>query len=600
MDDIKKTTPFCIKPAFAFILLPALAFLFNWPYLKGRFALDDIVIYNAFSQTPLRFPLWKGVWTGFDHSVFRSYWWVDPDTSAAFWRPIPSLLIEASMYLFNRNAFPLHFLSILLHGGIAVGLYLLVKKLTGHNILALVSGLFFVACEDFTMTVGWISTITDLFCVLFILISLIAHIDWLRGRNPWAMIVSIAALILALGCKETAVIAPVAILLTNLFMPDGVDENDFNWKKLGQRTAKMFRDTLSWLPSVVVLALYLAIYKTFFLGALKSLLYNNPFDDPVGYISQLVLQLPVFWLGTFSPALINLPLFFPDLTKPLSIAGVVVFTAWIIAFLPFRKHSLALWAFILYIIALLPQVCTDASSRGLYFPGIPGNILIAMVALTIGPIAGRMGQEAEIKSRWTRFMGWMAIFGILIPGILLSIAMPFSFLPALEKPEKDFSTAILDIEGQGYDHVVFLNASEFLLSIYASEYMAYLLDDPPDISLLSAAYGVFSLERTGETSFIIRTDRKGWLSNFVARALRTEPMMRVGRTYERGIFNATIVETTEDSRDALAVEFDFKIPLDDPGLLFLRWNGDSFEPLDISNLEVGETTELADTSDMSV
>ena len=55
---------------------------------------------------------------------------------------------------------------------------------------------------------------------------------------------------------------------------------------------------------------------------------------------------------------------------------------------------------------------------------------------------------------------------------------------------------------------------------------------------------------------------------------------------------------TEDNSDALAVRFELYKPLDYPGWLFLRWNGESFEPLDITELDIGETVELADTSDI--
>ena len=50
--------------------------------------------------------------------------------------------------------------------------------------------------------------------------------------------------------------------------------------------------------------------------------------------------------------------------------------------------------------------------------------------------------------------------------------------------------------------------------------------------------------------------------------------------------------------DGDAVRFDMKQPLDDPGTAFFHWNGVAYEPLDITGLAVGESMELADTSDI--
>ena len=596
MINNSEKIPLLNRPAFVVFLLVAISLLLNWPYLKGGYSIDDIVIYNSLQQTPLPFSHWKGVWAGFDMSSFSSIWWIDPETSIAFWRPIPSLVIEAFMRIFDRNAFPLHLLSILLHGGIAAGIYIFVRKITKKNLLALIAGLLFVACEDHSMTIGWIATITDLFSGFLIMIAMIAHVEWLQKRKPGALITSIVALILALGSKESAVLAPIGILLINLFMPNGVDCDSFEWPKTGKAIKRVFRDIPSWLPQVLAFAAYILIYRVFFTEKLVSLLYISPLSDFGGYLSALLIRLPVLWLGTFSPALINFIMFMPDLLTPMAIAGAVIFIAWLIALWPFRNRPLTLWSFVLYIIALLPQVCTDPSSRGLYFPFIPASIIIALVASSIGPLRRVTLLVDQIKSRWTIFIGWMSIFGILIPGIFLSIAMPYYLLPGLEKPEHDFRTAIPYIEEGNYDNVVFLNASGFMLALYAWDYMEYLMDDPPDVSLLSAADGIFALERTGENSFIIRDDRPGWLGNFVARALRADPEFSVGKRYSQGIVDATVIETTEDSLDVLAVEFRFEIPLDDPGILFLRWNGETFEPLDIASLEIGEEVELADTS----
>ena len=119
-------------------------------------------------------------------------------------RTVPdSLLFEASVGVFGERAFPLHLFSILAHGLVGGTLFLLVRRVTDRPLLALLAGLLFLSCEDHSMGVGWISTMTDLVCVLFVNIALIAHALWLEKRRSWLMAVSLAAVVPALLSKES-------------------------------------------------------------------------------------------------------------------------------------------------------------------------------------------------------------------------------------------------------------------------------------------------------------------------------------------------------------------------------------------------------------
>jgi len=581
----------------AVIALALLAIVLNLPYLTGSFNLDDFIVLNGLTQQDYSFFTWCGVWSTDNVPSFDNIWWEGPNWRVSFYRPLPILVFEGSIRLFGEHPFPLHLISLLLHAGIVVGLYSLVRKLTGRPGLALLTGLFFVTCEDLSISVGWISTATDLWAVLFIILALLGHVHWLQRRKYPALIGSMLALILALGCKETAVVAPVAILLLTLFMPAGTDNDTTDPKGFRYRITQIIKDPLSWLPSLVILIVYLAVYKGLNLGAMNNLGYVNPLSDPGKYLAHAMLHLPIFWLATFSSIPPFLTAYFPATLMPMAILGVGAFTMWLIALWPFRRHSLVRWALIVYLLALLPQVCPDASERGLYFPMITASILLALVACTIGPLARRMVPRPPIGTRWTRFVGWFAVVGILFTGTLFSALRPWALVPAMAKPEQQIRTAIPAIEQYRPEHVVLLNASDIMVTPYPYDIIDLFSSHVPGVWLLSAAHGVFTLERTGDSSFVVRTDRAGWTDNAVARIFRTQPVLKPGYRYEKTIFTATIIETTAEGSDALAVRFDMVQPLDYPGWLFLRWNGQSYEPLDIAALKVGESVLLADTSD---
>jgi len=228
---------------------------------------------------------------------------------------------------------------------------------------------------------------------------------------------------------------------------------------------------------------------------------------------------------------------------------------------------------------------------------IPASILLALVAGTIGPLARRMVPRPLVGTRWTRVVGWITVVGVLFTGTLFSALRPWALVPAMAKPEQHIRSAIPAIEQYRPEHAVMLNAADIMTTPYPCDIIQRFSNHVPGIWLLSAAHGVFTLERTGDSSFVVRTDRAGWTGNAVARIFRTQPVFKPGYRYEKEIFTATIIETTADVSDALAVRFDMVQPLDYHGWLFLRWNGQSYEPLDIAALKVGETVLLADTSD---
>ena len=116
--------------------------------------------------------------------------------------------------------------------------------------------------------------------------------------------------------------------------------------------------------------------------------------------------------------------------------------------------------------------------------------------------------------------------------------------------------------------------------------------------VLSSINAVVSVERVDERSFVVRSDRSGWLTNMFAGMLRSRGRPRPDRVFERGIMTASFVEMTKSGRAILAVRFDLDHPLDDPRTLFLQWDGDTFRPIDLAALPVGHSVTLADTSDV--
>ncbi len=579
------------------LVLVGAALLFNWYYLTGGFQGDDIIFLNMFREDPLPFDRWRGPWSVDEHPCFERLWWVTESSfSGAFWRPVPGLVLEGSIRLFGERAFPLHLLSLLLHAGVGAALYWLVFRLLHNRALAFLAALFFVACEDHSMSVGWISTMTDLICVLAVLLSLLAWLRWLRERRLLFLVLSLAALAVAMGSKESAAAAPLGLAILGILMPDG-RAGPVRDGELGARLRGMWRSTACWLPPLLLLGVYLVLYRAMGLGGMNSLFYVDPFSDPGRFVSHMAAHMPIMWLAALSPVPPSVVLFQPDLFVPLAACGVLVAVAFLIALLPLRRNKLVVWAFLMFLGALVPQMGTDAGERLLYFPMVFGSILLAHVAARIAPLALRLYVSSPAPPLFTRTMGWWAMAAVLLPGVVLSAVMPFVYLPSLEQPSNDVATVADHLDGRD-QAVILVNGPNPFITLYVNDVLTWRRGIPTEVWLLAAPNAKMSLERVGDASFELRADRSGWLTNIFARIVRTESVLKRGAVYDRKFFSATLLELTGSKKDVLAVRFDMKQPLDDPGVVFFQWGRNAYEPLDLSSLEKGKVLNLADTSDL--
>jgi hypothetical protein len=382
-------------------------------------------------------------------------------------------------------------------------------------------------------------------------------------------------------------------------MPEGRDEETaLGLKTVRKRIPKFFRDWPSWVPALTVLILYLGLYSTLKFGGMNNLLYIDPLASPGRYLSHLIFNMPVMWLATLSPVPPSLYMFFPSTLLPLAVAGLVLFALWTWALFPFLRRPLVLWALVTYFLALLPQMGTDASERGLYFPLAAAGILLAISLVQINPLARRSMPKGPRAPIFTRIFGWYLLVGVLVTGLALSAYLPFSYLSSFTGLERDALTAKPFLEERKPDHVLVLNTSSPFITFYLEGTLEYHLGYPVDLRVLSACNAVVSVERTGDTSFVIRSDRKGWLSNMFAKLFRTDPRLQEGKVYQNNLFSATLLELTPDETDVLAVRFDITKPLADQSLLFLYWDGEGFRIMDFSTLEGGKEVILADTSDV--
>lgn len=572
-----------------FIML-AVSMGLNWPYLDSGFTADEIVIIHAMQQKPLPYSRWQGAWSGdaSDISWFGNPWWAEPGAIGGFFRPIPSLVIEASVRIFGYTAFPLHLLAVLLHGAIGFLVFLFLKNLTRRRALPLLAGAVYVICEDHSMSVGFISFITDILCVFFIGLSLVFHLSWLKRRKVTSLVGALLTMIAAFGCKETAAVGPLALILTSFIFPRGVDDET---SSLRMKLSTFLRDPLSWSPALSIMIIFLGLYKGLNLGGMNNLSYIDPVSNPISYAGHLVLHLPVMWLAALSPILPSILMFESRLLLPLSGLGLMFFIFFLVALRHLWKRNLVIWAFLLFHVALLPQLGTDAGERLLYFPFVFFSIIIASLMLEIPLLARRFTRVNAEAPRIARIFGWYLLIGVVVLGLLISVATPFYYVKYAKTYLEGPLSAAPHIS-ETDKHIIILNAPDFFALLMTDSLLEQETGRSLDSYILSAHNAKASIERTGERSFTVSMNRKGWLTNFLAEAFRSQPRLEKGRTYRKSLFDATLLQLTQDQTDALTVQFDWHRPLKSPSVLFLFWNGKSFQPLNMGSLPMNEKIPL--------
>jgi hypothetical protein len=343
---------------------------------------------------------------------------------------------------------------------------------------------------------------------------------------------------------------------------------------------------------------YLVLYRLGGFGV-STLMYLNPMSAPAAYLENLALGFPIMVLAAVTPIMASFAMFVPALAPWLAGMGAVValLLAW--GLRPIVREPAVAFGVAMFVIALLPQLATLPSERLLYFPLVFGSYPVARLVLEAGPLARRLWPARAVELPLiTRLCAWSLAFGMVLPGLILSAVYPTMFAKSLDQPKTELASAAAVLGGQAPARVVVLNTSGMFLTIYVADVLQQLAERRLRVHVLSSAHAAFSLERLTDHAFVLRADRKGWLSNMFALLVRTEPELLVGAVHPQHGFTATVLEITPDAEDVLAVRFDFHEPIDADSTLLLSWTGSRFVSLDYAAIEDGEIRPLADTSNI--
>ncbi len=548
------------------------------PYLGMGFSADDFFFVNML-EGAIPYDRLQGFWSGGEGSFqsLGSLWWAEIGPEAGFLRPLASWALTLLYRLFGRNAVPYHAALAMLHGLGAFSAFLVLRQVSGRDAPALLAALLFLVCEDHAMTVAWITTITDLLCALFLNLAFLCHIVARGARKAWLFALSLALFLAAMASKETAAVYPLMVAAYEFFYPQGTAPLEGEVRVgLMARLRLFLRGWWAWAIPLALLAAYMALYRVL-LPPMRSLMYADPFTQPGRYLALALANLPVMFAGLLTQMLPSLVLMFPGILPFVSAAGLLLVALLLWALYPYRRER-ALWlALVIFILGLLPGLAAEVGERLLYFPSAYGLFVLAWLIMQIRPLHRRFTPDAPPGVRilgpaW----GWYSLVSALVLPIILLFVYPWMWIPSFRLPEQSVLDSLPLIDAGQHQHVVYLNTNSSFNTFYLPEIYRYHRGQYIDMRLLSSFNGRLSARQESEHALALKTGDAGWLDNMFARVLRVTPELEVGDVYSTPLFTATLLAVTPGGQDVQAVRFEFVLPLDDPSLLFLYYDGGSY------------------------
>jgi len=319
-----------------------------------------------------------------------AFWIMKAEYTVAGWRPV-------FMHLFSMGW---HFVCCLLVGALAM-------RCLGRRFWATVAASLMAIHPGHTATVYWVACQTELMATAFLLIGLLAyarHAGWrqrmfMRGheapgsttRRPPAVtpagIVAVVCYALALGCRENAVLFPVACWAGDRLCGSG-RRRWIRWEHAAM---------------ACVLAVYLVLRWSMLGGfPLPDKPYLMPITDP-GFPKYALDKISIYMIALFAyvPVVpIGGRMFFT--ARPVWLYGGLAGTAAIVLliWLAYRCRRSVLWPIVWMACLFAPVIPVFASSHHLYLPGVAMAVLMAAGLAALGGLTWRRGNRAPRALTW--------------------------------------------------------------------------------------------------------------------------------------------------------------------------------------------------------
>jgi len=549
--------------------LVALSLLLSSTSLLTEFAADDH-LHRVLSQAQ---PTLLGVKPRpFDLFVFASGdttenrqlmdagifpWWAAPDVKLAFMRPVSSLVYRLDHLLWPDSAAAMQAHSLLWLGLSLLAVWHFYARFAGPRWVAALALALYALDDARGPTVGWISNRNALIALTLSVPTILWHDRWCKQRLRASVLWSVLALALGLLAGESAV-ASVGYLVAYAWHLD----------RRPWRTR-----LLSLVPYVVVVAAWRITYVALGYGVRASGVYVDAGTEPLTFLGLLAQRAPLLLTGQLGLPWSDLGVLYPFVGPRVPMMALLGTTAGLLllalACAPLLKEDrLARFFLTGMLLATVPVCSTFPADRLLSFVGLGGMGFVA-----------RVMSHALTDSRRTRTVLVAGMFGVvhLVLGPLL--------LP-LRARSMETVAQWYDLAERSVPQTADITDKTLILvSVPGDPFAAFIpiirasRGQPHAARQRWLATGLTQIEIERLSARALRVTPLGGFVQFeIDRMMRSpERTFRVGQRIELDGIRIAVEAVTATGRP-LTVRAEFDRDLEDPTLVWMRWDRSGFVP----------------------
>ena len=365
----------------ALFLIVAATVLVYANSLSGAFLFDDTkqIVGNPALRS------WGNVLRAFTSDVWSfQRGMLTKDIPPPYYRPLFTAYLTVNYKLFGLWEPGWHLMNLLIHTGVTVTVFFLIKRLSGDQLIATLAALVFALHPAHVESVSWISGIPDPLAALFYVPSLIWYVRYRTEGGQKFLVASVIAYGLSALCKETPLVLPVVFIV---------------WESTRAQpkqslSARVRQVALTLIPYGVVGGAYLALR----FAVLGRLSWKHPFmaqvpdaaiwmTVPYVFVSYLRHLVAPFYLSLIYGTSFITTVGDPRFLLPLALIVALAILLW-----TYRKRLDApVWiALALIVVPLLPVLNLKVfhyeyiiQDRYLYLPSIGFCYLIAALIVQL-------------------------------------------------------------------------------------------------------------------------------------------------------------------------------------------------------------------------
>ncbi|MEK6320662.1 MAG: tetratricopeptide repeat protein [Acidobacteriota bacterium] len=384
-----------------YALVPvALAVFASINTLENGFAFDDEsqVLKNEGIQNLANLPL----------AFISSVWSFLGDNSlleAPYYRPLFTALLTVNYSVFETASWGWHLVNVLIHSGVTLLVFIVIKEITDRALLAATSAALFAVHPAHAESVAWISGVTDPWLALFLLPAFYFYLRYRKHGGKHLFAIALGFYFLALLSKETAVALPLIVAYCELAHFESS-------RSLRQKVVGAFA-LFGWF------ALPTAIYLVLRYNAIEAILLN--FEPRFG-LSTALLMAPLATVKYL--ALLVLPMGYnlhhytspPGGLTSAAFLGALALIAVISVLVVLSRSRTLMFAAVWFIVWLVPPLAGlrlfepqfSVQERYLYLPSIGFCLAVALGIEWLGTrrILALSGRVAAVAMSMVLVIGW--------------------------------------------------------------------------------------------------------------------------------------------------------------------------------------------------